>query len=91
MATKEELRKEIQDAIKSGNVVIGYRESLELIKNGTPRLVVLANNAPENKLEEITHNVQLSSVELDVFDGDSKELGLICGKPFPVLVLVIKK
>ncbi len=91
MTTKEELKKAIQDAIKSNNIVIGYRESLELIKNGTPRLVVVSNNAPEDKLEEIRHNLKLSSIELGTFDGDSKELGLICGKPFPVLVLVIKK
>ena len=91
MESNEELKKEIQDAVKDGTAVLGYRESIESIKNDTPRNVVIANNVPEDKLDEINHNTRLASIEVDVFDGDSKELGLICGKPFPVLVLVIKK
>jgi len=90
MRSDEELKKEIQDAVKEGTAVLGYRESIESIKNDSPKGVVIANNVPDDKLDEINHNTRLSAIEVDVFDGDSKELGLTCGKPFPVLVLVIK-
>ncbi len=90
MKTKEEIKKEVQDAVKEGHVIIGYRESVDFIRTNVPKSVVVANNAPEDKMDEISHNTRASSVEMNIFEGDSKELGLICGKPFPVLVLVIK-
>jgi len=88
---KEELKKEVQDAVKEGRVVIGYRESVDFIRTDTPKMVVVSDNFPDSKMDEISHNVKVSSVEMEMFDGDSKELGLICGKPFPILVLVIKE
>ena len=91
MATKEELRTEVQDAVKAGAVVLGYNETLELIRNGSPRMAVVANNAPDARLAELSHDAKLSGVRLETFEGDSKELGLICGKPFPVMVLAIKR
>lgn len=90
MASKEELKETIYNSLKAGKAVLGYKKSLEYIKNESPKLVIVANNVPESRLSELKHNVKISSVKMEVFDGDSKELGLICGKPFPILVLVIK-
>lgn len=81
----------IQSAIKSGDVVIGYKKSLEYIKNNSPKLVVISNNIEDDKKEELEHDAKISSATIKIFDGSSKELGIICGKPFPISVLVIKK
>ena len=81
----------IQSAIKSGDVVIGYKKSLEYIRNNSPKLIVIANNIEDNKKEELEHDAKLSGTTIEIFDGSSKELGVICGKPFPVSTLVIKK
>ncbi|MFH1623093.1 MAG: ribosomal L7Ae/L30e/S12e/Gadd45 family protein [Candidatus Aenigmatarchaeota archaeon] len=91
MATKEELKDAVQGAVKAGTAVLGYKESLKLIRNGSPKMAVVANNAPGARMLELEHDAKVSGVRLEVFDGDSKELGLICGKPFPVLVLAIQK
>jgi len=91
MATKEELKDAVQAAVKAGTAVLGYNESLRLIRNGSPGMAVVANNAPEARMAELAHDAKVSGVRLEVFDGDSRELGLICGKPFPVLVLAIQK
>lgn len=84
------LTETIQAALKSGKVVIGYRESIKFIKVSTPRLIVIAKNAPEKSRKEIEYNAKIGNAKVEIFDGNSKELGVICGKPFPVTTLVIK-
>ena len=84
------LTEEIQTAIKSGKAVIGYKESIKFIKLNTPKLIVITKNMAENDRKEVEHNAGISGVRLEMFDGSSKELGIICGKPFPVTTVVIK-
>jgi len=52
--------------------------------------VVVAKNTPEKMRKEIEHNAGIAGVRLEVFEGTSKELGVICGRPYPVTVLVVK-
>ncbi len=85
-----DLAREIQAALKENKVVIGYKESIDFIKSNKPRLIVVAKNIPENMRKEIEHNAKIFGLELVVFEGSSKELGIICGKPFPISTLVIK-
>lgn len=85
------LVEEIQSALKEGNVTIGYKKSLEFVKNDSPKLIVIAENMPEKERLEIEHNAKISSTKVETFSGSSKELGVICGRPFPVMVLVIKE
>ncbi|MHA1743115.1 MAG: 50S ribosomal protein L30e [Candidatus Heimdallarchaeota archaeon] len=80
----------IQTALKTGKVIIGYRESIKFIKTNTPKLIVVAENSPAGMRKEIEHNAKVAGVKVEVFNGSSKELGVICGKPFPVTTLVIK-
>lgn len=85
------LVEEIQSALKAGKVIIGYKDSLEFIKGNSPKLIVMAKNTPEKEQREIKHNTKLSGTKLEIFEGNSKELGVICGKPFPIMLLVIKR
>jgi large subunit ribosomal protein L30e len=84
------LSETIQAALKAGNVVLGHKESIKFIKLNTPKLIVLARNIPENMRKDIEHNARVGNMKIEVFDGNSKELGVVCGKPFPVTTLVIK-
>ena len=81
----------IQSALKSGNVIIGYKESLNFIKINSPKMVIMAKNIPESMREDIEHNAKLAKTEIKIFNGSSKELGVICGKSFPISTIVIKK
>ena len=82
--------KEIQEAIKAGEVLFGYKESLKSLKHGGVKFVVIANNMPEEMRREIEHNANIGKVKVDVFSGNSKELGTFCGKPFPISVIAMK-
>ena len=80
----------IQEAIKSNKIIIGYRGTIRFIKVNSPKLIVTAKNIPENMMKEIEHNAKISGVKIETFEGTSKELGIICGKKFPISALTIR-
>jgi len=84
------LTEEIQSAIKSDKTIFGYRKTINFMKLYTPKLIIIAKNVPENMRKEIEHNAEIAEVKVKVFNGTSKELGLICGKPFPITTITIK-
>ena len=84
------MNEDIQKAIESGNIVIGYRESIKSLKSGEIKSVIISNNIPDNMKKDIEHNAKISGAEIKVFEGSSKDLGTVCGKPFSVTILAIK-
>lgn len=81
---------DIQSAVKSNKVILGYNESVNYIKSNQPKLVVIANNLPVSLKSEIENSIKVSKTKMEVFDGTSVDLGVICGKPFPVSTLIVK-
>ncbi|MEK6909534.1 MAG: 50S ribosomal protein L30e [Candidatus Aenigmatarchaeota archaeon] len=84
------LTEEIQSAIKSSKVIIGYNEAIKYIKTNTPKIIVVANNLPISMRGELEHNTKVSKARFEIFDGTSREMGVVCGKPFPVTTIIIK-
>jgi len=84
------LTETIQEAIKSKKIIIGYKKSVKFIKLNTPKLIVISENIPEQMRREIEHSSKISNANVEIFDGTSKELGILCGKEFPISTLVIK-
>jgi large subunit ribosomal protein L30e len=82
METEEKIKK----AIRENKIIIGYRECLKYIRNNTPEVVIIAKNAPE-RIKKVILN---SNVKVEFFEGSSKDLGTICGKPYPITTIVIK-
>ena len=80
----------IQEALKSKKIVLGYRNSIKFIKVNTPKLIVISNNLPEALRKEMEQNAKVGKMKVEVFEGNSRELGTFCGKPFPVSALVIE-
>ena len=83
------LTEKIQEAIKNKKVVIGFKESVKFIKLNKPELIVISRNAPDSMKKEIEYLAKLDGIRIETVEN-SKELGIICGKPFPVTTLVIK-
>ena len=84
------LTEDLQSSIKSDKVIIGYNESVNYIKTNTPKMIIAANNLPISIRKELEHNAKVSKTKFEVFDGTSRELGVVCGKPFPVTTMIIK-
>ena len=83
------LEKALRMAIKTGKVIFGSKRSLDAIRRGRARLVILAKESPEEIKQEVEYYCKLSKIPLYVFDGSSIDLGTLCGKPFMVSTLAI--
>lgn len=86
-----ELEKLIKEKFKENEVVLGYKSVVKLLKNSKPELVVIANNIPEDNKKMIELNAKVSKVQIKEYDKDNVNLGLLCGKPFSVSALAIKR
>ena len=86
-----ELTKLIKEGIKKKKVIIGYNRVVKSMKMNRPKLIVLAKNTPEDKAKIIKHNAKIAKVDIKQYQKDNINLGLVCGKPFPVSILAIKE
>ncbi len=83
------LEEEITSAIKAKKIVIGLNETMSVLKSNSPKIIVFAKNIPEKSKKELEHGSEVFKVKLEIYEGTSKELGVVCGKPFPVSALAI--
>ena len=84
------LTEEIQNAVKTKTIAIGFRDSIKTIKNGKFKVVVVSNNIPQEMKKELESSLKSGKDKVEVFNGSSKDLGVFCGKPFPISTLVIR-
>jgi large subunit ribosomal protein L30e len=83
------LVKAIRSAVDSGNVILGTKETLNLVMSGEVKYVVVASNCEAGAKEDLARFAEISGVEVQEFDGSSIELGEVCGKPFVVSMLAV--
>jgi len=81
---------ELRTALNNKNLIIGTKRTIKYLKIKNVKLVILANNCPENIKKDIEHYANLSEVKVETFDGTGKQLGIFCGKPFSITALAIK-
>lgn len=81
----------IKEKLKQERVVLGFKAVMKFIKTGQPELVIIANNLPEEKRKMLEYNAKMSKVRVEKYPDDSFSLGLLCGKPFSVGVLAVKR
>lgn len=80
---------DIRLAVDSGEVVLGIKQVLKSIKNNSAKLVITAVKNKEDVLNDIKYLTNISDIKLEIFKGNSTELGSICGKPYSVSTLSI--
>ncbi len=83
--------KEVKDALHAGKVVIGKGAVTRQLKQGSLESVFLATNCPAETVKSLEYYAGVSKVSADRIGRDSARLGLLCGKPFNVTVIGIKK
>ncbi len=83
-------KKEIKKAIEEGKLVIGSREIVKKLKTDKLKLIVVAQNCPENLRKDIEYYAKLAGVETVEFDGTERDLGVFCGKPFPIAAVAVE-
>jgi large subunit ribosomal protein L30e len=76
----------IKKAVRENKIVFGFRRTLKYIRNNKAEAVIIAKNAPEH-IKKVIMN---SNVNVLIFEGSSKDLGTICGRPHPITTLAVK-
>ena len=77
--------KEIDEALKQKNLVIGSERVLKLLRADKLKKVLVAKNCKDEVMEEIKrYSSDVDVVELDV---PNDELGVMCKKQFSISVI----
>ncbi|NIM47075.1 MAG: 50S ribosomal protein L30e [Candidatus Aenigmarchaeota archaeon] len=80
---------DLKIAIEENKVILGSKRTLKYLKLGKVKMIVIANNCPDNFKKDLEHYTKLTGLKIENFDGTAKQLGIVCGKPFSVATLAI--
>ena len=84
-----DIERSIRLAVDTGKVRLGSRDAVKAALNGEAKLIILAENCPDEAKGNIEHYSKMSGVPLYRYVGTSMDLGALCGKPFPIAALSI--
>ena len=84
-----DIGRELQVAINTGKVVIGFEETKKAVLAGTPKMVILAANAPKWARDDIEHYAKLAGIPIFVFPGSSIELGAAAKRPHRIMAVAV--
>ncbi|MFX1559085.1 MAG: 50S ribosomal protein L30e [Promethearchaeota archaeon] len=85
------LNQPIASAVSTGECKIGAKFSIDAIKTGKAKLVVVASNCPKDELDDIEQYAKLAEIKIHKFEGTSWDLGETVGKPFMVSAIAVIK
>ena len=84
-----DIGRELQVAINTGKVVIGFEETKKAVLAGTPKMVILAANAPRWARDDIEYYAKLAGIPVFVFPGSSIELGAAAKRPHRIMAVAV--
>ncbi|XP_027969317.1 membrane transport protein XK isoform X2 [Eumetopias jubatus] len=85
----ESINSRLQLVMKSGKYVLGYKQTLKMIRHGKAKLVLLANNCPALRKSEIEYYTMLAKTGVHHYSGSNIKLGTACGKYYRVRTLAV--
>ena len=85
----KDLAYELGVAIKTGKLVLGYKNVVNLILNENPKLVIVSEKTPSKIKETLLYYTQLAKINCITSNQTSLELGANCGKPFPISTIAV--
>ncbi len=82
---------ELRMALKTGKFHLGSKSAIRELLRGRAKLIILSSNCPEHYREWIEEYAKLAGIPVLRHRKDSVDLGILCGKPFPVSAIVINE
>ena len=80
-----DINKVLRSVISTGKVIIGTKQTINAVKDGKVQVVVISSNCPEKTLDEI------KGVPIVKYPESRVEMGVACGKPFPITVMAVEE
>jgi large subunit ribosomal protein L30e len=84
-----DIGRELQVAMNTGRVVIGFEETKKAVLAGTPKMVILAANAPKWARDDIEYYAKLAGIPVFIFPGSSIELGAVAKRPHRIMAIAV--
>jgi len=85
----ESINSHLSLVVKSGKITMGYKCTLDSLRQGKARLVIISDNCPALKKSEIEYYAMLAKVGVHHYSGSNVALGTACGKYFRVSALSV--
>jgi large subunit ribosomal protein L30e len=80
---------ELRLALSTGRVQLGSKTAVREMRRGRAKMAILSSNCPAENAEAIQTYGRLSEIPVLKHAKDSVDLGVLCGKPYPVSAMVI--
>lgn len=84
-----DVNRALRSAAATGTVTLGLNMTLKQIAGKKAKLVVVADNAPEDARAAVGAAAKKAGVPVYMYSGKNTELGPACGKPYSVAVLSV--
>ncbi len=68
----------------TGKVTLGNREVMRAISDSSAKTVIIAAKGKKEIVEDILHVCSVAQIRVLKYQGNSLELGAVCGKPYSV-------
>ncbi|NWF95394.1 MAG: 50S ribosomal protein L30e [Candidatus Thorarchaeota archaeon] len=83
------LNESIASAVRTGKCRIGAKSSIDAVKKGEAKMIVVARNCPRDDYSDLERYAQLTGVRIEEFAGTTWELGEVIGRPFMVSAVAV--
>ncbi len=77
-----DLTRQLKNAINSGTLLFGQKQSVKACANGDARMLIVAANCPRQHVDQI--RARHPDIPLHQTMMVNRELGAACARPFPV-------
>jgi len=76
-------------AVSTGRIHLGSKMAMREMRRGRAKMAIVSSNCPTEIRERVENYGRLANVPVLRHPKDSLDLGVLCGKPFPVSAIVI--
>jgi len=77
-------------AKETGDVTLGFKEIFKIVRTGKPKLILVASN-PSKEVKKLSDEAKVSGVNIYQLKHNSVDLGIACGRRYPVSIIAIMK
>ena len=86
-----DLDRVIRSAIKSRKIYFGSKRTVDAARSGKATVIITSSNCPDRIRRDIQYHAGLSGIPLYTYSGSSLDVGMACGKNFPVSALAVRE
>ena len=83
----KDIKKTIMSAVKEGRAKIGIKSTTKAMIKGEISTVFVSSDCPSDMRAEVDNYAGIKEIPVEVFPGNSRELSIICKKPFNITVI----